>query len=90
MNGVVSQFHKDYPAYAKTKVKVVWVPWTNATSDFNTNAAAIPNLAGSAGTGLGANTFDWGLPFFYGRSVYVVFEGRTASGSSLVGPYVAF
>jgi ABC-type glycerol-3-phosphate transport system substrate-binding protein len=36
MNGVVSQFHKDYPAYAKTKVNVVWVPWTNATSDFNT------------------------------------------------------
>ena len=37
MNGVVSQFHKDYPAYAKTKVKVVWVPWTNATTEF-TNA----------------------------------------------------
>jgi ABC-type glycerol-3-phosphate transport system substrate-binding protein len=36
MNGVVAQFHKDYPAYAKTKVNVVWVPWTNATSDFNT------------------------------------------------------
>ena len=34
MNGVVSQFHKDYPAYAKTKVKVVWVPWTNATTEF--------------------------------------------------------
>ena len=28
MNGVVSQFHKAYPGYAKTKVKVVWVPWT--------------------------------------------------------------
>jgi N,N'-diacetylchitobiose transport system substrate-binding protein len=37
MNGVVSQFHKDYPADAKTKVKVVWVPWTNATTEF-TNA----------------------------------------------------
>jgi ABC-type glycerol-3-phosphate transport system substrate-binding protein len=36
MNGVVAQFHKDYPAYAKTKVNVTWVPWTNATSDFNT------------------------------------------------------
>jgi ABC-type glycerol-3-phosphate transport system substrate-binding protein len=34
MNGVVSQFHKDYPAYAKTKVKVVWVPWTTATTEF--------------------------------------------------------
>ncbi len=37
MNGVVSQFHKDYPAYAKTKVKVVFIPWTTATTEF-TNA----------------------------------------------------
>jgi ABC-type glycerol-3-phosphate transport system substrate-binding protein len=35
MKGVVSQFHKNYPSYAKTKVNVVWVPWTNATSEFN-------------------------------------------------------
>ena len=34
MNGVVSQFHKNYPAYAKTKVNVVFVPWTNRTSDW--------------------------------------------------------
>jgi hypothetical protein len=33
----VAQFHKDYPADAKTQVKVVWIPWTNATSDW-TNA----------------------------------------------------
>lgn len=39
MNGVVTQFHQDYPAYAKTQVKVVWVPWTNATADW-TNALA--------------------------------------------------
>jgi N,N'-diacetylchitobiose transport system substrate-binding protein len=36
MNGVVTDFHKDYPSYAKTKVNVVWVPWTNATADFTT------------------------------------------------------
>ena len=34
MNSVVSQFHKQYPAYAKTKVNVVFVPWTNRTSDW--------------------------------------------------------
>ncbi|MBV9381030.1 MAG: extracellular solute-binding protein [Streptosporangiaceae bacterium] len=39
MNGVVTQFHKEYPAYAKTKVNVVWVPWTNNTTDW-TNALA--------------------------------------------------
>ena len=37
MNSVVSQFHKQYPAYAKTKVKVVFIPWTNRTQDW-TNA----------------------------------------------------
>ena len=35
MKGIVSQFHKDYPAYKNTQVKVVWVPWTNVTTDFN-------------------------------------------------------
>src|SRR5205823_12204351 len=62
----------------------------NAASDLSANAAALPNLAGSTGTGLAGDTFDWGLPFFYGRSVYMVFEGRMALSSNLVGPYVAF
>ena len=35
MNGVVTQFHKDFPAYANTKVNVVWVPWTSRTTDWN-------------------------------------------------------
>ena len=36
MTGVEAQFKKDYPAYKNTKINVVWIPWTNATSDFNT------------------------------------------------------
>jgi ABC-type glycerol-3-phosphate transport system substrate-binding protein len=35
MNGVVAQFHTDFPQYAKTKVNVVWVPWTDRTTDWN-------------------------------------------------------
>lgn len=35
MNGVVADFHKEFPAYKNTKVKVVWIPWANATTDFN-------------------------------------------------------
>ena len=37
MNSVVSQFHKQNPAFAKTTVKVVFIPWTNRTQDW-TNA----------------------------------------------------
>ena len=32
--------------------------------------------------------FDWGLPFFYGRSVYTAIAGHTAG--SAIGPYFAY
>jgi hypothetical protein len=41
-----------------------------------------------AAPGFVSNSFDWGLPFFYGRRVYTAFEGRTTPGGS--GPYVAY
>jgi len=34
------------------------------------------------------NSFDFGLPFFYGRNVYTALEGRSAGGT--VGPYFAY
>jgi ABC-type glycerol-3-phosphate transport system substrate-binding protein len=37
MNSVVAEFHKQFPAYAKTKVAVDWIPWANRTTDW-TNA----------------------------------------------------
>jgi ABC-type glycerol-3-phosphate transport system substrate-binding protein len=37
MNGVVSQFHKQFPAYKNTKVTVDWIPWGNRVTDW-TNA----------------------------------------------------
>jgi len=37
MNGVVKQFHKEFPQFAKTKVDVSWIPWGNRTTDW-TNA----------------------------------------------------
>jgi hypothetical protein len=33
------------------------------------------------------DTFDWGLPFYYGRTVYAAVENATAVGT---GPYLAF
>jgi N,N'-diacetylchitobiose transport system substrate-binding protein len=43
MNGVVAQFHKDFPQYANTKVNVVWVPWTVRTTDWNNALASGKN-----------------------------------------------
>ena len=45
---------------------------------------AFSNLGGS----FGGSGFDWGLPFYFGRSVYTVMEGKTAGGVS--GPFNAF
>jgi N,N'-diacetylchitobiose transport system substrate-binding protein len=37
MNGVVAQYHKQFPAFKHTKVVVDWIPWGNRTTDW-TNA----------------------------------------------------
>jgi ABC-type glycerol-3-phosphate transport system substrate-binding protein len=37
MNGIVTQFHKQFPQYKKTKVVVDWIPWTDNVTDW-TNA----------------------------------------------------
>lgn len=55
----------------------------------NTSYYAIKSLAGPAAPIPGNSAyFDWGLPFFYGRAVFVGIEGRTAG--SATGPYYAY
>lgn len=44
-------------------------------------------VGGTVGSGSG-NYFDWGLPFFYGRRVFVVIEGAAVNGRS--GPFWAY
>ena len=44
-------------------------------------------LTGISTAGNG-DTFDWGLPFFYGRRVFVVMEGATVNGKT--GPLWAY
>src|SRR5262249_47130146 len=39
-------------------------------------------------TGIGTNYFDFGLPFFYGRTVFTAIDGAPADGTT--GPYVAY
>jgi hypothetical protein len=51
------------------------------------NIVAAP-LGGPFGSSFAAAGFDWGLPFFYGRSVYVAIE-RAATPAG-VGPYWAY
>lgn len=55
------------------------------------NAAAFADLAGPSTTTAGpsnADYFDWGLPFFYGRTVFTAIEGvGTPAGP---GPYYAY
>ena len=49
---------------------------------------AFSNLAGTYPDTSDTETFDWGLPFFYGRTVYTVIENATTTVGT--GPYVAF
>jgi hypothetical protein len=64
----------------------------NAQTQFNNNNAVVPGVAANSTalslTNAYPNSFDFGLPFFYGRSVYTAIEGRTAGRT--VGPYVAY
>jgi hypothetical protein len=57
----------------------------------NPTFSVLPTLAGTWSTIANSNTsntFDWGLPFYYGRRVITAIENqRTAVGT---GPYVAF
>jgi hypothetical protein len=60
-------------------------PQLHPVALFGSNNTAFSNLAGPS---IGPTNFDWGLPFFFGRSVYTAIEGRSTSAG--FGPYVAF
>jgi hypothetical protein len=66
---------------------------TNADSLFGTGTviAAASDLAGSSASITTASlngAFDWGLPFYFGRSVYTAIENQNTSAG--LGPYFAF
>jgi Protein of unknown function (DUF3443) len=59
----------------------------NTITMLNSNFDAYPQLAGTLPPG-NAGTFDYGLPFFYGRRVAVAVQGATTKAG--MGPYIAF
>jgi hypothetical protein len=64
----------------------------DAQTQFSSTNAVVPGVGGNPNIFFPkvnfSNSFDYGLPFFYGRSVYTAIEGRTAAGTP--GPYFAF
>ena len=56
----------------------------NASSLLVSSSFAYNNLGG----GLSDVTFDWGLPFYFGRRVFSVIEGRNSVAG--IGPLVAY
>jgi hypothetical protein len=69
----------------------------DANSLFSTNskvaaavnlAAPISGISANGSTFNGAQTFDWGLPFYFGRNVYTAIENKNTSAG--MGPYFAF
>jgi hypothetical protein len=61
----------------------------NAKTQFNANPSftAFNNVAAPAFSGQ-SDTFDFGLPFYYGRNVFTAIEGKNTSGG--MGPYFAY
>jgi hypothetical protein len=58
------------------------------TESITQDDAAFPSLAGTFPGPGSSTTFDWGLPFYFGRTVYTAIEGSVTSAGT--GPYVAF
>jgi hypothetical protein len=55
----------------------------NALTLFNTGFTAFNNLGGD-----NPGVFDWGLPFFFGRTVFIGIESQESAAGA--GPYWAF
>jgi hypothetical protein len=94
-SGAASDF--DCPAFTRNftatqqgtngAISIVNFQVANANSLFaaNPNAFALDNLAGPNPD---PTSFDWGLPFFFGRKVFTAIDGQNTPAGP--GPYLAY
>jgi hypothetical protein len=64
--------------------------FNNNPTDFVFVNLAAPQGIGPCSAGTGACTFDWGLPFFYGRNVFTAIDGATPPTGVPAGPFEAY
>jgi len=68
------------------------VPFSVESADvlLSSNNDVFSDLAGTGDNAQLGPYFDWGMPFFFGRSVFVDIEGQSATGTATVGPFWAY
>ena len=64
------------------------VNFSVATANLGATYQAFNNIAGPLPAIISNQTFVWGLPFFFGRTVYVGISGKTSNAGT--GPYFAY
>jgi hypothetical protein len=67
------------------------VVFTLVAVDSLSGSVTAANIGGTIGTfssGFSSNSFDWGLPFFFGRRIFVAIEGSSTPNGT--GPYWAY
>jgi hypothetical protein len=79
----VTSFSAVNAGYSNSPTGSVSFMIANAGTIFSSSNSVFSDLGGSMAGG-----FDWGLPFFLGRSVYVGIDGTTSSLGT--GPYWAY
>jgi hypothetical protein len=65
----------------------------NADSLFSNNGGAYVAFSELGGPNAPIGdclSFDWGLPFFYGKSVFTGIEQQPVTGTTVVGPFWAY
>jgi hypothetical protein len=92
-NGTLNLSNISLSGYNSVGSGTVSLSIANADQLFGANPtfAVFNNLGGASGTGPSTDYFDFGIPFFLGKTVFVGISGETVpNGASAPNGYVAF